>query len=113
MAPVLVFKLSPLGRLPDWMEYVYGGTPPLAVKAELYDIPTWPVVVGQDRVIGGGVVMTMVQVLLAVLVWLLEESVTWAVKENVPAWVGVPVMAPVEVFNVRPGGRVPVVIAKV
>jgi hypothetical protein len=32
------------------------------------------------------------------------ESVTWIL--NVPEAVGVPVIAPVEVFNVRPAGRV-------
>src|SRR3974377_819059 len=35
------------------------------------------------------------------------ESVTLTVKENDPAVVGEPVMAPVEVFRVRPGGRAP------
>jgi len=49
----------------------------------------------------------MAQVLVAVLVALPEESTTCAVKENVPAWVGTPVMAPVAGFNDSPGGRLP------
>ena len=36
------------------------------------------------------------------------ESVTLAVKLNVPAVVGVPVMAPVLVLRFSPGGRLPV-----
>jgi hypothetical protein len=42
-----------------------------------------------------------------------EESVTFAVKLKVPAVVGVPVMAPVEVFSVNPGGSDPDVIENV
>ena len=42
-----------------------------------------------------------------------EESITWAVKLNVPAVVGVPLMAPVLGFNVKPGGRLPAAIENV
>ena len=41
------------------------------------------------------------------------ESTTFAVKLYAPAVVGVPVMAPVLVFNVRPAGRLPLLIEKV
>ena len=41
------------------------------------------------------------------------ESTTLAVKLNVPAWVGVPVIAPVEVFSVKPGGNEPLVMENV
>ena len=41
------------------------------------------------------------------------ESTTLAVKENGPAVVGVPVMAPVLAFNIRTGGRFPTVIENV
>jgi hypothetical protein len=37
-----------------------------------------------------------------------EESVTIAVKSEVPAVVGVPDMAPVDALRVRPAGSVPV-----
>jgi hypothetical protein len=41
---------------------------------------------------------------------LLSESVTWAVKLKVPPVVGVPVIAPVEVLSVSPGGSAPEVM---
>ena len=41
------------------------------------------------------------------------ESTTCAVKLNVPAVVGVPVIAPVEAFNVSPGGSDPLMIENV
>jgi hypothetical protein len=40
-------------------------------------------------------------------------SVTLIVKFDVPATVGVPVIAPVEAFNVNPVGSVPAVMLKV
>ena len=41
------------------------------------------------------------------------ESTTWAVKLNVPAVVGVPVMAPVDGFSVKPAGSEPLIIENV
>jgi hypothetical protein len=52
----------------------------------------------------------MLQLAVAVLPF---ESTTWAVKLYVPAVVGVPVIAPVEVLSVKPGGNEPLVIEKV
>jgi hypothetical protein len=86
--------------------------PPLAVKDELYGEPTFPVLVAQITVIAGGLIL-IEQLELVVDAWPLVESVTVTVKLNVPAVVGVPVTAPVEGFNVRPGGSEPVVIANV
>jgi len=40
-------------------------------------------------------------------------SVTWIVKVEVPAVVGVPLITPVVAFNVRTGGKVPVVTDQV
>src|SRR5271154_6885538 len=37
-----------------------------------------------------------------------EESVTFMVKSEVAAVIGVPVMAPVEAFRLRPAGSVPI-----
>lgn len=42
-----------------------------------------------------------------------EESTTLAVNEKAPGDVGVPVMAPVDAFNVSPGGNAPEEIKKV
>src|ERR1700745_592322 len=35
------------------------------------------------------------------------ESVTWAVKETKPGWLGAPAMLPVAPFNCSPAGRAP------
>lgn len=43
----------------------------------------------------------------------LEESVTFTVKFEVPDAVGVPVIAPVLVFTLRPAGRLPVLMLHV
>jgi hypothetical protein len=52
----------------------------------------------------------MLQLAVAVLPF---ESTTWAVKLYVPAVVGVPVIAPVEVLSVKPGGSDPLTIENV
>ena len=62
--------------------------------------------------IGAGLTV-MVQLAVAVRAAEPVESTTFAVKLNVPVVVGVPVMAPVLVFNVRPAGRLPEVIENV
>jgi hypothetical protein len=41
------------------------------------------------------------------------ESVTFTVKENGPAVVGIPLITPVPAFSVSPGGRLPEAMAKV
>ena len=40
-------------------------------------------------------------------------SVTRTVKFEVPAVVGVPVIAPVDPFNVKPAGKLPAIVAHV
>ena len=62
--------------------------------------------------IAGGA-MTMEQFAVVVPAAVPVESTTWAVKLNVPAAVGVPVMAPVEGFSVRPVGSAPLMIENV
>src|SRR5215472_11050762 len=42
MAPVAVFKVRPLGRLPDGMLQVTAPVPPTDCKVALYDAPTTP-----------------------------------------------------------------------
>jgi len=49
----------------------------------------------------------MLRFAVAVCCWGLL-STTFAVKENVPVWVGVPVIAPVDTFRFSPGGNDPV-----
>ena len=53
------------------------------------------------------------QLLVVVPAAVPRESTTWAVKLNVPAVVGVPVIAPVELFKVKPVGNAPAVIENV
>ena len=67
--------------------------------------------VAQATEIAGGAI-TMLQFAVVVPAALPVES-TWAVKLNVPEVVGVPVMAPVEGFSVKPAGSEPVMIEKV
>ena len=55
----------------------------------------------------------MLQLLVVVPAAVPRESTTWAVKLNVPAVVGVPVIAPVELFKVKPVGNDPAVIENV
>jgi hypothetical protein len=57
--------------------------------------------------------MTIVQLAVVVPAAVPVESTTFAVKVNVPYAVGVPVMAPVEVFKVNPVGSEPLVIENV
>ena len=53
----------------------------------------------------------MVMLRLAVTLWVGDsESVTLAVKLKVPAVVGVPVIAPVLVLRLSPGGKLPVLL---
>ncbi len=56
----------------------------------------------------------ILQLLVVVVAWTPGvESVTLTVKENGPAEVGVPVIAPVVVSSVNPAGSEPEAIAKV
>jgi hypothetical protein len=70
------------------------------------------VAVGQVSVGGAGAI-TIEQLLVVVPAAVPRESTTWAVKLNVPAVVGVPVIAPVVEFNVNPAGSEPAVIENV
>jgi hypothetical protein len=109
IAPVVEFKLRPVGRDPAMIEKVYVGTPPVATRDEEYATPTTPVDAAQLRASGtGGVVMVIPHELCTVFVLgLPDESTTCDVKENVPAVDGVPLISPVVGFRVRPGGKLP------
>jgi hypothetical protein len=67
---------------------------------------------GQVSVICGGAI-TIKQLLTVVPAAVPRESTTWAVKLNVPYALGVPVIAPVDGFNVNPVGSEPLVIENV
>ena len=53
----------------------------------------------------------MLRLAVAVLAVGVSESVTVTVKFTVPDTVGVPVIAPVDEFRLRPAGKLPVVTA--
>jgi len=67
--------------------------------------PAAKVVVVTDR----AGLTTMLRFAVAVLAVGVSESVTVTVKFVVPEAVGVPEMAPVEAFRIRPAGKLPVV----
>ena len=103
-APFDVFNVRPAGNVPT-TENVYGAVPPVTVNAPLLNgAPTSPVVPLAKQVNVGPAMIVYGQVGVAMTPF---ASVTWI--ENVPAAVGVPVTAPVEVFNVRPAGNVPTI----
>ncbi len=81
--------------------------PPLAASVALYAVPTCPlgrVVVAIDNVVGAMVIVRVADWLCAGL----PESVTLKVSEMpLAVAVGVPVIAPVAAFRVRPAGSVP------
>ena len=103
--PVDASNVRPGGRLPVLIENVKGATPPVAASAELYATPTWAVLPAQAS--ASGVLTVMVQLVVVVPAAVPVASTTFAVKLYAPAVVGVPVIAPVLVFNVKPGGKLP------
>jgi hypothetical protein len=93
------------------IENVYGATPPVTVNAGLLKpTPTSPEVTDPQRALPTDGAATTVKGHVPVATTPLA-SVTLIV--NVPAAVGVPVMAPVEAFRVRPAGKAPVAIENV
>jgi len=103
-APVAVFKVKPAGKVPT-IENVYGEVPPVTVTAGLLNAtPTSPEVAVAEHVTCGPAIIVIGQVALPTTPF---ASFTWI--ENVPAAVGVPVTAPVEVFKVKPAGKVPTI----
>jgi hypothetical protein len=108
IAPVLAFRVRPAGRLPEAIANVSGAVPPVTTIDELYGLPTVPVVAPAHcaDIVGGAIVMLQLLVVVVACTPGVESvTVTW--NENGPAVVGVPVIAPVVAFSVRPGGRDP------
>src|ERR1039458_6717102 len=100
-APVDVFSVRPAGNVPT-IENVYGVVPPVTVIGPLLNgTPTSPALVA-EQVTCGTLPIVYGQVALPTTPF---ASFTWIVNE--PAAVGVPLTAPVDVFNVSPAGNVP------
>jgi hypothetical protein len=100
-APVEAFSVRPAGSVPT-TEKVYGEVPPVTVIAPLLKAtPTSPLVTEEQLSVGPAMIV-IAQVPVAETPF---ASTTLSVK--LPAAVGVPVTAPVVVFNVSPAGSVP------
>src|SRR2546421_3237720 len=108
--PLPVASVTPRGRVPLVMVQRYGCVPPEAARVTEYGTLTVPP--GSTA----GVVMTRLDAIIRVnaLVALTDAlSVTCTVKLNVPELVGVPVIAPVAAFKLKPEGKAPVVMTHV
>jgi hypothetical protein len=98
----LVENVRPGGLMPDIRDHEYGGEPPVALTVASYTAPTRPE--GSELVaIVRGVAITIRRPLSTFLPAL---SVTWTVKEKLPAFVGVPLQTPL-IEKARPGGLMP------
>jgi len=109
IAPVLALRVRPAGNALTEIEYVYGAVPPLALTLCVYETP----VVGAGSV--DGVTATVAEATVTEYACVplkgepvpVEESIALMVKLAAPPAVGVPVIAPVVEFSVRPAGRTP------
>ena len=110
IAPVDVFKLRPPGRLPLAIAHVIGVVP-VAARVWLYAVPTVPA--GKEAVVIVGATGAELMTMLSALVAFPALFVALTVKLKVAAVVGVPVIAPVDAFKLRPPGRLPLAIAHV
>ena len=77
--PVDVFRVRPAGNVPETIEYVKPGVPPLMASCELYAVPTTALPAPQEPQsrFTGEVRMMMVQVVVSVFPC---ESTTFDVK---------------------------------
>jgi len=110
ITPVAGVKLRPVGRLPTDIAHVIGAVP-VAARVWLYAVPTVPA--GKEAVVIVGATGAELITMLSALVAFPALFVALTVKLKVVAVVGVPVIAPVDAFKLRPPGRLPLAIAHV
>jgi len=91
-----------VGTAPDETLQVYGAFPPVAANCTLTGVPT---VIGERGPVEIARASTMFMYSWRVVVWPVE-SVTWTVKNQPPALVGVPFRTPAA-LNERPGAMRP------
>jgi hypothetical protein len=103
IAPVLALRLSPAGSGPGDNDHVNGCVPPVTAAVWEYTALTVPFA-STLVVIDGAAPIVMVRALVAVAPTL---SVTFSVILEVPATVGVPVIAPVFALRLSPAGSGP------
>src|ERR1035441_7631874 len=80
---------------------------PVSLPSQLLSLTTVP------QMLPVHPVMVMPQLSALVVAVRPAQSVTWATYGKVPAWVGVPVTAPLVGLRVKPGGNDPEMIEKV
>jgi hypothetical protein len=123
ITPVVAASVRPAGKLPDEIDHVYAGVPPLACNAVEYSVPSFPegsvavVTFSGDDALPGATVMEAPSDAVCTG---LPESVTVTVnlKLFVPlpvelVSVGVPEMMPVDASIERPLGSWPEVMLQV
>ena len=97
---------KPAGSVPEAIDQVYGGIPPLACKLCEYGVPTVPFGKFAVTIFKGGGVITSLSVCVSAPPFV---SVTLAVKFAIVVVAAVPAIWPVE-FNVNPAGKLPLAI---
>jgi hypothetical protein len=108
IAPVEAFRARPVGSDPEAMLHAYGFVPPVAESAALYATWTW----SPTRLVVLICKGTTALVVVIESAWVADcgvdaESLTLTLNGNVPEAEGVPVIAPVEAFRLRPPGSDP------
>jgi hypothetical protein len=108
ITPVMPSSCSPPGRVPEAIDQVYGGVPPVAARVWEKATSTSPLRLP--------VVMSMGFAMLMLRLWRATAplaSVTRTTNEKFPVLAGVPLMMPVVPSRVSGGGNAPLAIDQV
>ena len=105
IAPVVVFNDRPGGRLPCETLHVKGAIPPVIEQDALYAVPT--VAPGSDVDVKASCPSIAIAKDVLPVFGGEAESEASTVKFDVPLVLGVPAIAPVLEFRLRPAGRLP------
>jgi hypothetical protein len=98
---------NPAGRLPDAIDHVYPGVPPLALSAVLYELPLFAAPRLVDVIVNvAGVALTVIDSCAETVCTGDPLSVTLTVKVEVPLTVGDPEITPA-LDSDNPTGRLP------
>src|ERR1035437_5012985 len=103
--PVAEFNVKPVGSVPEVNCQTYGVVPPFAVSENVQSRPVKQLT-GKGFAAVSRVAMVSGRGFVSLCIGVLA-SVTWNVGVAVPAVVGVPLITPVEGFNVKPVGKFP------
>src|SRR4029450_3579610 len=102
--PVDGFSVRPAGNVPTERSHVIGAEP-VAVDWNVNGVPT--VALAVEALVTVGATQLAATTICNACVSVPQEFVTWTVKSNVPADVGVPLISPVEALSVIPNGNDP------